>query len=726
MRRLLTAFVLTMFASPTWAEDSAIAPSEPADGLSMVVMDPLAAPLSCPCVEGYAQRRYEELAGYLSQQLGRPVQVTFAASFEKALEQAGCTAIDIAIGKDSVVRHDAAGLKLGVTPLARLTGKDGKTTQTGLVVVRAADPAQNVHDLRGYRILFGTSECDEKFAAPRNLLTAAGVEVPAVAAAETTEACSDGACKIIEWGDSARAAAVISSYAAPLLEGCGTINKGDLRIVGETDPVPFITAFVTERVDAALRDEIREALLAVGSQADLLAALETLVGFVPLGEDYPAAEQVSRAVHRPGQSTTANQSDGDADRGRGRPGSPTSETAQPDAKTTSAWPGWRGEHRDGRVGWLPKLLPKEPYIVWRHPLHRPGLGGIAANCDVVMLGDRDVSNTLDEFRCYAAADGRMLWTHRYPAPGQLDFDNTPRATPLVYDGHAIFLGAFGDLSCVELRTGLVAWQMNIVRLFEGDPELVWGTCSSPLVVDGKLIVNPGGPEASLVALDPLTGQLLWQTPGDYHAYSSFIVATLGGARQLVGYDRTTLGGWDIASGRRLWTLKPPHQGDFNVPTPVAVGGQLLVTTENNGTRLYRFDDAGHIVAEPVATNDELGPDTSSPAVVGQRAFCVHGQFYCLDLTNGLATLWAGEDDALGDYSPLLVSEDRALAIGRGGELLLVDATSDLFRVVSRLHLFTDSDVREAELLSHPAIVGTRLYLRGEKELVCVELDPAAG
>jgi outer membrane protein assembly factor BamB len=270
--------------------------------------------------------------------------------------------------------------------------------------------------------------------------------------------------------------------------------------------------------------------------------------------------------------------------------------------------------------------------------------------------------------------------------------------------------------------------MNMIEMFEGDPELVWGTCSSPLVVDGKLIVNPGGGAASIVALDPESGALLWQSPGDRHAYSSFIVATLGpgagGARrQLVGYDRTSLGGWDIATGDRLWTLKPPYPGDFNVPTPVAVDGQLLVVTENNGARLYEFDDSGKIVAPPLATNEELAPDVSSPAVVGRRAFCVWNSLYCLDLADGLKPVWVGHDDAFCDSSPLFVSDERVLAIGRGGELLLIDAASDNFRIVSRLKLFEDRDSRQAELLSHPALVGTRLYLRGEKELVCVDLAP---
>src|SRR5450432_2976832 len=136
------------------AADSAPATGEADKGLSLVVMDPLAAPLSCPCVQGYAQRKYEKLGDYLSEQLGRPVHVTFAESFDNARAKEGCDAIDIAIGKDSVVRNDAAAMKLGVTPLAQLTDKDGKTTQTGLIVVRSADAAQAVSDLRGYRILF--------------------------------------------------------------------------------------------------------------------------------------------------------------------------------------------------------------------------------------------------------------------------------------------------------------------------------------------------------------------------------------------------------------------------------------------------------------------------------------------------------------------------------------------------------------------------------------------
>jgi hypothetical protein len=564
--------------------------------------------------------------------------------------------------------------------------------------------------------LFGTKDCDEKFCAPRSLLESVGVELLTVDSAETTASCSDGACKIIEWGDSERAAAVISSYAAPLLEGCGTIKKGDLRIVGETQPVPFITAFTTDRVDREFQKKIARALLDVGKSAELKEALETLTGFVGINDDYRTLRKALRPEHEESTNEPTKKSGNS-------PATQAQEPASKDSANSNGWPQWRGPTRDGLVKSLPSTLPERPAIVWRQPLSRPGLGGIAATDKYVILGDRDFTNKFDEFRCYQAKDGELLWTVQYPAIGQLDYDNTPRATPLIHGEYVYLLGAFGDLTCVELESGLSIWRTNVIAQFGGDKELIWGTSSSPLITDGKLIVNPGGKDASIVALDLKTGDVIWQTPGGRHAYASFIVGEFGGVRQLVGYDQTTLGGWDVATGRRLWTLKPPHDGDFNVPTPIAVHGKLLVTTENNFTRLYGFDEDGHVIAEPLAVNEQLAPDISTPVVVGTRLFCVSDHLFCLDVANGLNPLWIGDDNAFGDYSPLIASDNRLLAIGLGGELILVDPQADKLQIIARQALFDDARSKHTQLLSHPALVGTRLYLRGENELVCAELAP---
>ena len=63
------------------------AAAKEAKPLSLVVMDPLAAPLSCPCVEGYAQRKYEVLRDHLQSAIGRTVKLTFAESLGAALKK---------------------------------------------------------------------------------------------------------------------------------------------------------------------------------------------------------------------------------------------------------------------------------------------------------------------------------------------------------------------------------------------------------------------------------------------------------------------------------------------------------------------------------------------------------------------------------------------------------------------------------------------------------------
>lgn len=277
------AFGLTILS-----QDVFDSPVEAADNKSLivVVMDPLAAPLSCPCVKGYAQRDYKKLAGYLERELDRPVKVFFNESLTTVLEQRTSGRADIVIGKRSVVAVEADEAKLALKPILALSGKDGVTTQTGLIVVPAKDPAQTVADLKDYRIIFGPVECEEKHAAALELLAKNGVKVPAEP--ETCAACSDGATTILEAGSQVRAATVISSYAAPLLEGCGTIKKGDLRVVGSTKPVPFVTAFVSEKLSSDDQAEIEKALLAVAEEPVLLLALETKAGFV--------AEQGAKSV----------------------------------------------------------------------------------------------------------------------------------------------------------------------------------------------------------------------------------------------------------------------------------------------------------------------------------------------------------------------------------------------------------------------------------------------
>lgn len=336
----------------------------------------------------------------------------------------------------------------------------------------------------------------------------------------------------------------------------------------------------------------------------------------------------------------------------------------------------------------------------------------------MIVPDRDALDTLDIFRCLRTSNGEEVWAVREPSAGRLDYGNSTRATPLIHGEHAYLYNAHGTLLCVKLANGELAWKKNLLDEFDGwDSGNAWGTSSSPLVVDDKLIVNPGGAEAAVVALSPATGEVLWKTPGDHAAFASFIVGTFGGRRQLVGYEKAAIVGIDIATGERLWRLVPPRANDFNVPTPIATDGRLLVATENNGLRLYEFDANGKIKPEPAAVNADLAPDTHTPIVLGDRVFGVWLGMQCVDLKNGLRTIWLEEEEAFDDYAVLVGHADRVLAISKYGELILIDATADGFKPNSRRLVFED----DPGVFSHPAFVGTRMYLRGSGEIVCIEL-----
>jgi len=254
-----------------------------ADHFTVIVMDPLALPLSCPCVKGYAQRDYDQLGKFLEGRLKRPVRVVFSETVREALEKKTGGKADLIIGKDSVVRRPSKMAGIGVVHVAAITGLDGKTVQTGLWVVPSKDPALSIADIKGYRIILGAEDCDEKHLAAQNLMVEMGL--PKIKKPETCSACSDGATRILAlFKEGTKSATVISSYAKPLLEGCGTIKKGDLRVIGETEPVPFVAAFVNDKLPQSTRDTIQAALFEVGQHPKLCKALETKSGFVPAAQ----------------------------------------------------------------------------------------------------------------------------------------------------------------------------------------------------------------------------------------------------------------------------------------------------------------------------------------------------------------------------------------------------------------------------------------------------------
>ena len=381
------------------------------------------------------------------------------------------------------------------------------------------------------------------------------------------------------------------------------------------------------------------------------------------------------------------------------------------------WPGWRGANRDAKVAWLPDTLPESAHFEWTAKLAGEGLGGIAVGSGFVVLGSRDALDRNDVFQCFDADDGAVVWQHAYSAQGKLDYGNSPRATPLIHGEYVYTLGAFGHLCCLELETGIMVWQLNTAQEF-GSPKMIWGHSGSPLIVDNRIILQPGSTDAALVALDCETGDLVWKTSGLEPSYSSFLTKAVGGQKQVIGYDAKSLGGWDAETGRRIWSVVPLEPGDFNVPTVVTLEDRLVVSSENNGTRIHHFNQDGTLHPEPDFVNDDLQPDSHTPVVSGGRIFGIWGDLYGLDPQQKLVTVSTLNDDAFAGYGSLIASDSRLLALTAEGELLLIDTSCPAPVIVSRLHLTDD----RMQVLSHPAAAGDSLYVRLGTRLCRLQLN----
>jgi outer membrane protein assembly factor BamB len=663
----LGALVLALILGQT-ANCRAASKPEP---LLLVVLDPLSRELACACVKGYGQRDYRKLAARLESVLRQPVAIEFSDDLAETLAHAESRREVMIVGERLAAEHGAQKAGLKVRPVCELTGLDGETTLAAAFIARSTDTARSLKDITGRKILFGLLEADGKNAVAIAALQAAGITPPV--RPDRHNVYANAVLDVLDSQATPPPVAVVPDYALRLMEGCGSVTPGELRTIGRTGPAPFITVFLSDAIIPEKREKVLKTLLAVKSSPTLLKALESRDGFKALNPEPKA-------------------SGGD-------------------------WPDWRGTGRNGIVPRLPEKLPPEPRLVWKKAALNGGLAGLSVSDGRLILAERDFADEHDVYRCLDAETGELLWRAQFPAPGKLDYGQFPRATPVVHAGRAYLLGAFGELRCVNVEDGKTAWKRHLVREFKAELP-TWGMCSPPLVADDLLIVNPGGAKASIAALDCATGRTRWVSPGGPAAYGAFILGEFGGRRQIVGWDRNSLGGWEVKTGARLWQLVPPAEGSFNVPTPIAVNGGLVVTTENGGTRWHRFDDAGRIIPGPAGVFSGLAPDTATPVVTRDRVFGAHKGLYCLDLKADLKPLWHREDPTLGDHVALLADAERVLVATLGGELMLLDARAEQCTILSRLRLFED----DVEMYSHPALAGTRLYVRGGNRVMCIDLQ----
>jgi outer membrane protein assembly factor BamB len=357
--------------------------------------------------------------------------------------------------------------------------------------------------------------------------------------------------------------------------------------------------------------------------------------------------------------------------------------------------------------------------LWREPVGGGYAGiAVAGNLLVTMEQRRDTEAIV----AYDAATGRERWTHTYPArfwegmggPG-------PRTTPTITNGRVYALGAQGKLTCLEAATGKVVWSANILD----DPEhnnIQWGMSGSPLVDEKAVIVNPGvqgnasASARALVAYDRSTGERLWGAGTTSAAYSSPLLAMLGGVRQILLLDRAGLAGYDAAGGKLLWQYPWETQQGINVAQPVVVEGDRVFISSGygHGCAMLRIgQEAGEWKATRLWENRLMRCKFTSPvAYQGHLYGLDDGVLVCLDQEKG-ERKWRG--DRYG-HGQVLLSGDLLLVLAEPWELALVEAKPDAFHEVLKFQALQGD-----KTWNPPALAGGKAFVRNHLEMAGYDL-----
>ncbi len=263
------------------------------------------------------------------------------------------------------------------------------------------------------------------------------------------------------------------------------------------------------------------------------------------------------------------------------------------------WTDFRGPNRAGvyaeteiETAWPAAGLPR----LWKQPVG----GGYAS----FTMGEGR-AYTIEQRRdreaitAYDIETGRELWAFAYPALfNEIMGGAGPRATPVYREGLLYSLGANGDLYCVSAKTGRPKWSKNILTDNAArNPQ--WGMAGSPLIVDGMVVVTPGGAQGkSIVAYDLMTGEPVWRALDDRAAYTSPILATLAGRRQIVWISAQRAVGLAPENGALLWEYPFPAQMDMNCAQPVVVdeADVLLSSSPGPGAALLEIAKTGETYA----------------------------------------------------------------------------------------------------------------------------------
>jgi outer membrane protein assembly factor BamB len=405
----------------------------------------------------------------------------------------------------------------------------------------------------------------------------------------------------------------------------------------------------------------------------------------------------------------------------------------PLAMRADDWPQWRGPNRDGvwnETGIMETFPPGGLKISWRAPVGRGWSSPVVAQGRVYVT---DVELTPPTGRervlCFDEANGKLLWSHPY-AVGYPDwaFDPNaggPRATPILRGGRLFTLGALGHLFCLDAVKGEVVWEKSLAKEY-GVKEFT-GITASPLIEDELLILYIcGQPAACVVALEKNSGKEAWKALDDSFTYSSPIILTAGGRKQLIVWTQEAVTSLDPTTGRTWWREEVRTSGDQAVSTPVFSNARLLIA----GLMLKLDADnpaASVLWPESRAVSKRILSNTSTALVRGEYVFSAKtsGELVCLDAGTGQQVWQTNSVTELknGSSIHLTLNGDSVLLFTDQGNLIRARLSSEGYRELSRVHLLDATHPFNGRnvVWPPPAYANRHVFARNDKELICASL-----
>jgi outer membrane protein assembly factor BamB len=375
------------------------------------------------------------------------------------------------------------------------------------------------------------------------------------------------------------------------------------------------------------------------------------------------------------------------------------------------WTNYRGPNRDGRYEEVP-VLTSWPAAgltpIWKQPI---GIGWASFTVADGVAFTIEQRRRQEVVAAYDLNTGRELWTQGWDAEYKDSTGDGPRATPTWDEGRLYALGATGEMRCLDAKTGRVIWAKNILSE-NGASNLPWAMAASPLIVDDKVIVLPGGSGGkSVVAYNKLTGVPVWKSLDDKQAYVSPMLVTLNGRRQILVVSATRAVGLVPETGALVWSYAWDTNMGINVSQPIIVGPNRFFISSGYGKGAAVVEVNGANTKTIWENINMKNKFNSSVLHQGHVYGLDEGILTCVDVNTG-ERKWKGGRYG---YGQVIFAGGNLIVITDAGELALVRAAPDQFSELARFQAI------EGQTWNYPAIASGRLLVRNANQMAAFNI-----